>query len=218
MIVRRTGSSCSEDVSAFPNSWKTATSPFSRCSDGTAGLRRRSTAGNWFTSSTRANSSPLRIPGLTMLPPCPGQPDIRLETRIRPILTNAGNLRQYRLHAKRGATRSWYRRGYLAILGRCLRETGNPCALLTNPEQVARTLECKARVQMLFFSRRGEESFDLRQPAATLLLSWSQDMRSTVSSIAQWAAAALALLIAPYYSIRTWASVVDPDIWCGAIP
>ena len=71
---------------------------------------------------------------------------------------------------------------------------------------------------MLFFSRRGEESFDLRQPAATLLLSWSQDMRSTVSFIAQWAAAALALLIAPYYSIRTWASVVDPDIWCGAIP
>src|SRR5258708_36652898 len=66
---------------------------------------------------------------------------------------------------------------------------------------------------MLFFSRRGEESFDLRQPAATLLLSWSQDMRSTVSFIAQWAAAALALLIAPYYSIRTWASVVDPDIW-----
>jgi len=38
-------------------------------------------------------------------------------------------------------------------------------------------------------------------------------MRSTVSSIAQWAAATLALLIAPYYSIRTWASVVDPDIW-----
>ncbi len=38
-------------------------------------------------------------------------------------------------------------------------------------------------------------------------------MRSAVSSIAQWAAATLALLIAPYYSIRTWASVVDPDIW-----
>ena len=38
-------------------------------------------------------------------------------------------------------------------------------------------------------------------------------MRSIVSSVLQWAAAALALFIAPYYSIRTWASVVDPDIW-----
>src|SRR3989441_4911242 len=33
MMVRRTWSSCSEDVSAFPSSWKTATSPFSRCSE-----------------------------------------------------------------------------------------------------------------------------------------------------------------------------------------
>jgi hypothetical protein len=38
-------------------------------------------------------------------------------------------------------------------------------------------------------------------------------MRTVLSSIFQWAAATLALLIAPFYSIRTWASVVDPDIW-----
>ena len=38
-------------------------------------------------------------------------------------------------------------------------------------------------------------------------------MRSVFSSIVQWAAATLALFIAPYYSIRTWAAVVDPDIW-----
>src|SRR6266566_4903964 len=38
-------------------------------------------------------------------------------------------------------------------------------------------------------------------------------MRPVVSSVVQWAAAALALIIAPFYSIRTWASVVDPDIW-----
>jgi hypothetical protein len=38
-------------------------------------------------------------------------------------------------------------------------------------------------------------------------------MRSAFSAVAQWAAAAFALLIAPYYSIRTWAAVVDPDIW-----
>jgi hypothetical protein len=38
-------------------------------------------------------------------------------------------------------------------------------------------------------------------------------MRSAFSAIAQWAAAALALVIAPFYSIRTWAAVVDPDIW-----
>ncbi len=38
-------------------------------------------------------------------------------------------------------------------------------------------------------------------------------MRSVVSSVVQCAAAALALFIAPFYSIRTWASVVDPDIW-----
>jgi hypothetical protein len=38
-------------------------------------------------------------------------------------------------------------------------------------------------------------------------------MRSAVSSILKWAAATFALLIAPYYSIRTWASVQDPDIW-----
>jgi hypothetical protein len=40
-----------------------------------------------------------------------------------------------------------------------------------------------------------------------------RELRSLVSSVVQWAAAALALLIAPFYSIRTWASVVDPDIW-----
>src|SRR5258706_15215594 len=38
-------------------------------------------------------------------------------------------------------------------------------------------------------------------------------MRDAISSIVQWAAAVIALFIAPYYSIRTWASVVDPDIW-----
>lgn len=38
-------------------------------------------------------------------------------------------------------------------------------------------------------------------------------MRSVFSFIVQCAAAALALCIAPYYSIRTWAAVVDPDIW-----
>jgi len=38
-------------------------------------------------------------------------------------------------------------------------------------------------------------------------------MRSVFSAVAQLAAAALALLVAPYYSIRTWAAVVDPDIW-----
>jgi hypothetical protein len=38
-------------------------------------------------------------------------------------------------------------------------------------------------------------------------------MRAAFSSIVQWAAAVVALFIAPYYSIRTWAAVVDPDIW-----
>jgi hypothetical protein len=38
-------------------------------------------------------------------------------------------------------------------------------------------------------------------------------MRSVVSPVVQCAAAALALFIAPFYSIRTWASVADPDIW-----
>jgi len=38
-------------------------------------------------------------------------------------------------------------------------------------------------------------------------------MRSAISSMVRWAATAVALFIAPYYSIRTWASVVDPDIW-----
>jgi hypothetical protein len=42
---------------------------------------------------------------------------------------------------------------------------------------------------------------------------WESGVRSVFSSIVQWAAAALALSIAPYYSIRTWAAVVDPDIW-----
>jgi hypothetical protein len=41
----------------------------------------------------------------------------------------------------------------------------------------------------------------------------SNDMRFAFSSIGRWAAAVLALFIAPYYSIRTWAAVVDPDIW-----
>ena len=38
-------------------------------------------------------------------------------------------------------------------------------------------------------------------------------MRSILSSIAKCFAAALALSIAPYFSISTWASVIDPDIW-----
>src|SRR6266852_7049610 len=41
MMVRRTWSSWSEEVSALPSSWNTATSPTSRCP--TAGLRRLST-------------------------------------------------------------------------------------------------------------------------------------------------------------------------------
>ncbi len=90
-----------------------------------------------------------------MLPPCPGKPDIRLETRIPPILTNAGNLRQYRLHAKRGATRSWYRRGYLAILGRYLRETGNPCALLTNPNKSPEPWNARSACNAILFQARG---------------------------------------------------------------
>ena len=38
-------------------------------------------------------------------------------------------------------------------------------------------------------------------------------MRSVFSFLARFAAASFALCIAPYYSIRTWAAVVDPDIW-----
>jgi len=38
-------------------------------------------------------------------------------------------------------------------------------------------------------------------------------MRSVFSFLARLVAASFALCIAPYYSIRTWAAVVDPDIW-----
>jgi hypothetical protein len=41
----------------------------------------------------------------------------------------------------------------------------------------------------------------------------SHDMRAAYSSLMRWAAAVVALFIAPFYSIRTWAAVVDPDIW-----
>jgi len=41
----------------------------------------------------------------------------------------------------------------------------------------------------------------------------SQDMRSVFLSLVRCAAASFALCIAPYYSIRTWAYVLDPDIW-----
>src|SRR6266481_3953236 len=52
MIVRNTWSSCNDDVSALPSSWKTATSPASRLSPGSPGFLRRSTAGNCLGSST----------------------------------------------------------------------------------------------------------------------------------------------------------------------
>ena len=38
-------------------------------------------------------------------------------------------------------------------------------------------------------------------------------MRSALSFLARCAAATFALCVAPYYSIRSWAAVVDPDIW-----
>jgi hypothetical protein len=44
-------------------------------------------------------------------------------------------------------------------------------------------------------------------------LAGSQDMRSAFSFLVRCAAASFALCIASYYSIRTWAAVVDPDIW-----
>ena len=40
-----------------------------------------------------------------------------------------------------------------------------------------------------------------------------KDLRSVFSFLVRCAAAAFALCIAPYYSIRTWAAVLDPDIW-----
>src|SRR5690348_6335409 len=119
MIVRRTWSSCKEEVSAFPNSWKTATSPASRCSPETAGLRRRSTAGNCFASSTLGWSlkwmmsrfKPERRAGHNTTAAIRGEP---------------ANLGQYRHQSKRGARISWYRRGHLAIGGnRRRRENGD---------------------------------------------------------------------------------------------
>src|SRR5437763_3573866 len=123
MIVRRTWSSCREEVSAFPNSWKTATSPFSR-SDDVATLRRRSTAGNWFTSSTPRYACPLWFcnrPSFSRsctqtcsrLQPKPAQVS-RNTIPPRPRL-NAVILPQYRLLLKRDAICLWYRRSHLAI-------------------------------------------------------------------------------------------------------
>jgi hypothetical protein len=40
-----------------------------------------------------------------------------------------------------------------------------------------------------------------------------KELRSVVSVVARCAAAASALFIAPFYSIWTWAAVLDPDIW-----
>src|SRR3989442_2931659 len=63
MMVRRTWSSCSDDVSALPSSWKTATSPASRWFTFTAELRRRSTPLKLLVSSTvRLNLHPLVRP------------------------------------------------------------------------------------------------------------------------------------------------------------
>lgn len=47
-----------------------------------------------------------------------------------------------------------------------------------------------------------------RSPSAGTL-----ELRAVVSFLARCAAAAFALCIAPYFSIRTWAAVLDPDIW-----
>src|SRR5712671_7309453 len=58
MIVRNTWSSCNDDVSAFPSSWKTATSPASRLSPGSPGFLRRSTVGNCLRSSTLGGPVP----------------------------------------------------------------------------------------------------------------------------------------------------------------
>src|SRR6266481_5729998 len=109
MMVRRTWSSCSEEVSALPNSWKTATSPASRCSEGTPGFRRRSTVGNCLISSTLTEvgfsgwceTLQLRcLPGHQVSTPVPA------------------NLGQYRRRSKVRASRPWYRRSHFAILSR----------------------------------------------------------------------------------------------------
>src|SRR5215813_9623103 len=105
MIVRSTWSSCSDDVSALPSSWKTATSPASRRSSGPPALRRRSTAGNCLGSSTLGISCPLR-------------------TRLKAVLQKhkaVGSLvesalpGQYRHRVKSDATSPLYRRCHFAI-------------------------------------------------------------------------------------------------------
>src|SRR5262252_5795974 len=108
IIVRSTWSSCSDDVSAFPNSWKTATSPASRCSTGTPGFLRRSTFGNCLISSrltfTRVSACSRHSQPLYPL----AAPEFR-------HLCFA-DLGQYRRPGKSYATCQWYRRCHLAIL------------------------------------------------------------------------------------------------------
>jgi len=55
-----------------------------------------------------------------MLAPAPGRHTIAQKHEFGRFSRTAANLRQYRLLPKSLATRSWYRRGYLAILTACL--------------------------------------------------------------------------------------------------
>src|SRR6266849_9592939 len=107
MMVRRTWSSCREEVSALPNSWNTATSPASRCSEGTPGFRRRSTVGNCLISSTLTE---VGFSGWceTLKLRCPAGRQVST-----PVPANLG---QYRRPSKVRASRPWYRRSHLAIL------------------------------------------------------------------------------------------------------
>src|SRR5215472_11586944 len=114
MIVRRTWSSWREEVSAFPNSWKTATSPFSR-SDDVATLRRRSTAGNCFTFSTRQRVLPLWFYNPSLFSPRahdrarPAKASSGPENRTRPCARlKTANLPQYRPLLKKDAICLWY--------------------------------------------------------------------------------------------------------------
>src|SRR5579863_682372 len=105
MIVRSTWSSCSDEVSAFPSSWKTATSPASRRSEGSPGLRRRSTFGNCLVSSTLDSPIPFSFGG---------RANVRIHDSVRSFGLPAFH-RQYRRAVKTEATCPWYRRCYLAI-------------------------------------------------------------------------------------------------------
>src|SRR6266851_1680 len=106
MIVRNTWSSCNDDVSAFPSSWKTATSPASRLSPGSPGFLRRSTVGNCLGSCTLGGP----VPSL-----CVSNRAIeRIHDGARSFLLSAIQ-GQYSHAAKMCATYPWYRRGYLAI-------------------------------------------------------------------------------------------------------